>query len=117
MKIRYRASLHVGAAQSRCSLEEELRENFALPFSYRVEQLYQKVMSLWHQLHVNMKSLVSWNYLRKDITLVQSWNLEKVTMQISGKLVAGIFSNEGRMSSGKLWVKYSLVSGQDWNRT
>uniref|UniRef100_A0A670ZXR1 Microtubule actin crosslinking factor 1 n=1 Tax=Pseudonaja textilis TaxID=8673 RepID=A0A670ZXR1_PSETE len=43
----------------------------AIEMASRVEQLYQKVMSLWHQLHVNMKSLVSWNYLRKDIALVQ----------------------------------------------
>ncbi|XP_070621008.1 microtubule-actin cross-linking factor 1 isoform X2 [Erythrolamprus reginae] len=50
----------------------------AIEMASRVEQLYQKVMSLWHQLHVNMKSLVSWNYLRKDIALVQSWNLEKL---------------------------------------
>uniref|UniRef100_A0A8D0CB01 SH3 domain-containing protein n=1 Tax=Salvator merianae TaxID=96440 RepID=A0A8D0CB01_SALMN len=41
----------------------------AIDMAIRVEQLYQKVMSLWHQLHVNMKSLVSWNYLRKDISL------------------------------------------------
>uniref|UniRef100_A0A670JE80 Microtubule actin crosslinking factor 1 n=1 Tax=Podarcis muralis TaxID=64176 RepID=A0A670JE80_PODMU len=42
----------------------------AIDVASRVEQLYQKVMALWHQLHVNMKSLVSWNYLRKDIALV-----------------------------------------------
>ncbi|XP_077193444.1 microtubule-actin cross-linking factor 1 isoform X5 [Paroedura picta] len=50
----------------------------AIDFASRVEQLYQKVMALWHQLHVNMKSLVSWNYLRKAISLVQSWNVEKL---------------------------------------
>nr|XP_056702719.1 microtubule-actin cross-linking factor 1 [Euleptes europaea] len=50
----------------------------AIDVASRVEQLYQKVMALWHQLHVNMKSLVSWNYLRKDITLVQNWNVEKL---------------------------------------
>lgn len=44
----------------------------------RVEQLYQKVMALWHQLHMNTKSLISWNYLRKDIALVQSFSVEKV---------------------------------------
>ncbi|XP_062995874.1 microtubule-actin cross-linking factor 1 isoform X2 [Elgaria multicarinata webbii] len=51
----------------------------------RVEQLYQKVMALWHQLHVNMKSLVSWNYLRKDISLVQSWNMEKLRALVPGE--------------------------------
>uniref|UniRef100_A0ABM5ETF4 Microtubule-actin cross-linking factor 1 isoform X3 n=1 Tax=Pogona vitticeps TaxID=103695 RepID=A0ABM5ETF4_9SAUR len=50
----------------------------AMDVASRVEQLYQKVMALWHQLHVNMKSLVSWNYLRKDISLVQSWTIEKL---------------------------------------
>lgn len=44
----------------------------------RAEQLYQKVMSLWHQLHVNMKSVVSWNYLQKDIRAVSGWNLDTV---------------------------------------
>uniref|UniRef100_A0A8C3XRH7 Microtubule actin crosslinking factor 1 n=1 Tax=Chelydra serpentina TaxID=8475 RepID=A0A8C3XRH7_CHESE len=42
----------------------------AIDIANRVEQLYQKVMALWHQLHVNTKSLISWNYLRKDIALV-----------------------------------------------
>ncbi|KAG8142955.1 hypothetical protein E2320_000259 [Naja naja] len=40
---------------------------------------------LWHQLHVNMKSLVSWNYLRKDIAVVQSWNLEKLRALAPGE--------------------------------
>ncbi|XP_044275369.1 microtubule-actin cross-linking factor 1 isoform X15 [Varanus komodoensis] len=50
----------------------------AVDVAGRVEQLYQQVMAQWHQLHVNMKCLVSWNYLRKDISLVQSWNMEKL---------------------------------------
>ncbi|TFJ95531.1 dihydrolipoamide dehydrogenase [Platysternon megacephalum] len=51
----------------------------------RVEQLYQKVMALWHQLHVNTKSLISWNYLRKDIALVQGWNMEKLRSLAQGE--------------------------------
>ncbi|OCT57052.1 hypothetical protein XELAEV_18004054mg [Xenopus laevis] len=50
----------------------------AMEIGSRVEQLYQKVMSLWHELHVNTKSLISWNYLRKDVEVVQSWNAEKL---------------------------------------
>ncbi|XP_063810192.1 microtubule-actin cross-linking factor 1 isoform X17 [Pseudophryne corroboree] len=50
----------------------------AIDMAGRVEQLYQKVMALWHQLHVNTKSLISWHYLRKDIDLVQSWNMDKL---------------------------------------
>lgn len=45
---------------------------------HRAEQLYQKVMSLWHQLHVNMKSVVSWHYLLKDIKTISEWDLDVV---------------------------------------
>ncbi|XP_060914959.1 microtubule-actin cross-linking factor 1 isoform X2 [Labrus mixtus] len=53
----------------------------AMDTASRAEQLYQKVMSLWHQLHVNMKSVVSWHYLLKDIRTVAGWNLDSVRCQ------------------------------------
>ncbi|GLD59413.1 microtubule-actin cross-linking factor 1 [Lates japonicus] len=53
----------------------------AIDTASRTEQLYQKVMSLWHQLHVNMKSVVSWHYLLKDIRTVSGWNLDTVRCQ------------------------------------
>ncbi|XP_068566973.1 microtubule-actin cross-linking factor 1 isoform X14 [Cebidichthys violaceus] len=53
----------------------------AIDTASRAEQLYQKVMSLWHQLHVNMKSVVSWHYLLKDIRTVSGWNLDTVRCQ------------------------------------
>ncbi|CAF94383.1 unnamed protein product, partial [Tetraodon nigroviridis] len=53
----------------------------AINAASRVEQLYQKVMSLWHQQHVNMKSVVSWHYLLKDIRNISGWNLDKVRRQ------------------------------------
>ncbi|KAJ8334746.1 hypothetical protein SKAU_G00403850 [Synaphobranchus kaupii] len=53
----------------------------ALDTASRMEQLYQNVMSLWHQLHVNMKSVVSWHYLQKDIRTISSWTLETVRSQ------------------------------------
>ncbi|XP_049458909.1 microtubule-actin cross-linking factor 1 isoform X15 [Epinephelus fuscoguttatus] len=53
----------------------------AMDTASRTEQLYQKVMSLWHQLHVNMKSVVSWHYLQKDIRTVSGWNLDTVRCQ------------------------------------
>ncbi|MGH0177749.1 UNVERIFIED_CONTAM: hypothetical protein FKN15_075965 [Acipenser sinensis] len=49
--------------------------------SLRIEQQYQNVMTLWHQLHVNMKSVVSWNYLRKDLQNISSWTLDTVKTQ------------------------------------
>ncbi|XP_058712349.1 microtubule-actin cross-linking factor 1 isoform X13 [Poecile atricapillus] len=57
----------------------------AIEMASRVEQLYQKVMALWHQLHVNTKSLISWNYLRKDIALVQSFSMEKLRSLAEGE--------------------------------
>ncbi|NXD11445.1 MACF1 factor, partial [Nothocercus nigrocapillus] len=52
----------------------------AIEMANRVEQLYQKVMALWHQLHMNIKSLISWNYLQKDLTLVQGFTIEKLRL-------------------------------------
>ncbi|XP_062818934.1 microtubule-actin cross-linking factor 1 isoform X6 [Anolis carolinensis] len=57
----------------------------AIDVASRVEQLYQKTMALWHKLHINMKSLVSWNYLKKDISVVQGWSLEKLRALPSGE--------------------------------
>ncbi|XP_023796995.1 microtubule-actin cross-linking factor 1 isoform X5 [Cyanistes caeruleus] len=57
----------------------------AIEMASRVEQLYQKVMALWHQLHMNTKSLISWNYLRKDIALVQSFSVEKLRSSAEGE--------------------------------
>ncbi|XP_032304878.1 microtubule-actin cross-linking factor 1 isoform X10 [Coturnix japonica] len=57
----------------------------AIEMANRVEQLYQKVMALWHQLHMNTKSLISWNYLRKDIALVQSFSMEKLRSLAQGE--------------------------------
>uniref|UniRef100_A0A673B7Q9 Microtubule actin crosslinking factor 1 n=1 Tax=Sphaeramia orbicularis TaxID=375764 RepID=A0A673B7Q9_9TELE len=51
----------------------------AIDTAGRTEQLYQKVMALWHQLHVNMKSVVSWHYLLKDIRTVSGWSLDTVS--------------------------------------
>ncbi|NXK19562.1 MACF1 factor, partial [Arenaria interpres] len=57
----------------------------AIDTANRVEQLYQKVMALWHQLHMNTKSLISWNYLQKDIALVQSFSMEKLRSLAQGE--------------------------------
>lgn len=57
----------------------------AIEMASRVEQSYQKVMALWHQLHINTKSLISWNYLRKDLDTVQTWSLEKLRSLAPGE--------------------------------
>ncbi|XP_066529620.1 microtubule-actin cross-linking factor 1 isoform X2 [Hoplias malabaricus] len=53
----------------------------AIETANRMEQLYQNVMSLWHQLHMNMKSVVTWHYLQKDIGNISSWTLDTVRSQ------------------------------------
>lgn len=32
-------------------------------------------MVLWQKLHVDMKSLLSWQYLMRNIQLINSWNV------------------------------------------
>uniref|UniRef100_A0A673LJG0 Microtubule actin crosslinking factor 1 n=1 Tax=Sinocyclocheilus rhinocerous TaxID=307959 RepID=A0A673LJG0_9TELE len=53
----------------------------AIDTASRMEQMYQNIMSLWHQLHVNMKSVVSWHYLQKDIRNISSWSLDTMRLQ------------------------------------
>ncbi|XP_056439537.1 microtubule-actin cross-linking factor 1, isoforms 1/2/3/4/5-like isoform X1 [Gadus chalcogrammus] len=53
----------------------------AIDTASRMEQMYQKVMSLWHQLHMNMKSVVSWHYLTKDLRTVSAWSLDTMRSQ------------------------------------
>uniref|UniRef100_A0A8C0GW22 Plectin n=1 Tax=Chelonoidis abingdonii TaxID=106734 RepID=A0A8C0GW22_CHEAB len=44
----------------------------ALP---RLDVSHQHVVTLWHQLHVDMKSLLAWQYLVRDIQQIQSWSV------------------------------------------
>ncbi|XP_064410045.1 plectin a isoform X2 [Latimeria chalumnae] len=39
----------------------------------RLETSHQNMVTLWHRLHVNMKSLLSWQYLIRDIQQIRSW--------------------------------------------
>uniref|UniRef100_A0AAQ4P005 Plectin b n=1 Tax=Gasterosteus aculeatus aculeatus TaxID=481459 RepID=A0AAQ4P005_GASAC len=36
---------------------------------------YQQMVSMWQTLHIDMKSLLSWQYLMKDFTQIHSWNI------------------------------------------
>ncbi|XP_076745961.1 plectin isoform X19 [Maylandia zebra] len=36
---------------------------------------HQGMVSMWQMLHINMKSLLSWQYLMKDFTQIRSWNI------------------------------------------
>uniref|UniRef100_A0A8C6XHU2 Plectin n=1 Tax=Naja naja TaxID=35670 RepID=A0A8C6XHU2_NAJNA len=41
----------------------------------RLETGHQKLLSTWHQLHLNMKSLLSWQFLQRETQQIQSWSL------------------------------------------
>ncbi|XP_029325771.1 plectin isoform X10 [Mus caroli] len=41
----------------------------------RLEAQHQALVTLWHQLHVDMKSLLAWQSLSRDIQLIRSWSL------------------------------------------
>eukprot|EP00064_Thunnus_orientalis_P001247 superscaffoldBa00000083_g1249 len=36
---------------------------------------YQQMVSMWQTLHIDMKSLLSWQYLMRDFTQIRSWNI------------------------------------------
>ncbi|KAM7075380.1 plectin isoform 17-T17 [Molossus nigricans] len=41
----------------------------------RLEAQHQALVTLWHQLHVDMKSLLAWQSLSRDMQLIRSWSL------------------------------------------
>ncbi|XP_062043882.1 plectin isoform X7 [Lepus europaeus] len=41
----------------------------------RLEAQHQALVTLWHQLHVDMKSLLAWQSLSRDVQLIRSWSL------------------------------------------
>ncbi|XP_026577668.1 plectin isoform X1 [Pseudonaja textilis] len=41
----------------------------------RLETGHQKLLSTWHQLHLNMKSLLSWQLLQRETQQIQTWSL------------------------------------------
>ncbi|XP_051813192.1 plectin isoform X15 [Acanthochromis polyacanthus] len=36
---------------------------------------HQQMVSMWQKLHIDMKSLLSWQYLMRDFTQIRSWNI------------------------------------------
>eukprot|EP00062_Callorhinchus_milii_P017697 gi/632970370/ref/XP_007901614.1/ PREDICTED: desmoplakin [Callorhinchus milii] len=41
----------------------------------KIEQYYEAILSLWNQLYINMKSLMSWQYCIMDMQKIRSWTL------------------------------------------
>ena len=47
---------------------------YLTPCLPRLETTHQHLLVLWHQLHLDMRSLLSWQYLIRDIQQIQSWS-------------------------------------------
>uniref|UniRef100_A0A8C9AUK1 Plectin n=1 Tax=Prolemur simus TaxID=1328070 RepID=A0A8C9AUK1_PROSS len=41
----------------------------------RLEAQHQALVALWHQLHVDLRSLLAWQNLSRDVQLIRSWSL------------------------------------------
>ncbi|OWK04173.1 hypothetical protein Celaphus_00016118 [Cervus elaphus hippelaphus] len=50
----------------------------ALEAVARLEAQHQALVTLWHQLHTDMKSLLAWQSLSRDVQLIRSWSLVTV---------------------------------------
>lgn len=75
---------------------------FAFFMYFRIEQQYQSVLTLWHESHINMKSVVSWHYLINEIDRIRASNVASVSMNQHISLICP------RMW-GTLWVQFVFV--------
>ncbi|XP_059557317.1 dystonin isoform X21 [Myotis daubentonii] len=57
----------------------------AVDFANRIEQQYQNVLTLWHETHINMKSVVSWHYLINEIDKIRASNVASVKTMLPGE--------------------------------
>ncbi|XP_047650714.1 dystonin isoform X11 [Phacochoerus africanus] len=57
----------------------------AVDFANRIEQQYQNVLTLWHESHINMKSVVSWHYLVSEIDRMRASNVASVKTMLPGE--------------------------------
>ncbi|XP_053520956.1 dystonin isoform X18 [Artibeus jamaicensis] len=57
----------------------------AVDFANRIEQQYQNVLTLWHETHINMKSVVSWHYLIDEIDKIRASNVASIKTMLPGE--------------------------------
>ncbi|XP_076771231.1 dystonin isoform X14 [Arvicanthis niloticus] len=57
----------------------------AVDFANRTEQQYQSVLTLWHESHINMKSVVSWHYLVNEIDRIRASNVASIKTMLPGE--------------------------------
>ncbi|XP_044146781.1 dystonin isoform X12 [Bufo gargarizans] len=57
----------------------------AVESANRIEQMYQSVLSLWHESHVNMKSIVSWHFLMNEIEAIRATKVSSIKTLLPGE--------------------------------
>ncbi|KAM6366007.1 dystonin [Alca torda] len=57
----------------------------AIDTANRIEQQFQNVLALWHESHLNMKSVVSWHYLTNEIEAVRAGNVASIKTMLPGE--------------------------------
>ncbi|XP_063169537.1 dystonin [Candoia aspera] len=57
----------------------------AIDTANRIEQQYQNVLALWHESHINLKSVVSWHYLTNEIETVRASNVASIKTLLPGE--------------------------------
>ncbi|XP_074803966.1 dystonin isoform X12 [Natator depressus] len=57
----------------------------AIDTANRIEQHFQNVLALWHESHINMKSVVSWHYLTNEIETVRAGNVASIKTMLPGE--------------------------------
>ncbi|XP_018416047.1 PREDICTED: dystonin isoform X2 [Nanorana parkeri] len=57
----------------------------AIDASNRIEQMFQSVLSLWHESHINMKSMVSWHFLMSEIEAIRASKVSSIKTLLPGE--------------------------------
>ncbi|KAM4834561.1 dystonin isoform 16-T16 [Thomomys bottae] len=57
----------------------------AVDFANRIEQQYQNVLALWHESHINMKSVVSWHHLINEIDKIRASSVASIKTMLPGE--------------------------------
>ncbi|XP_019393119.1 PREDICTED: dystonin isoform X10 [Crocodylus porosus] len=57
----------------------------AIDTANRIEQQFQNVLTLWHESHINMKSVVSWHYLTNEIETIRAGNVASIKTMLPGE--------------------------------
>lgn len=72
----------------------------------RLDGNLQKLQVMWQNMFVDMKSLLSWQYLMRDIQVIRSWN---VAMVITTKKTVTIITKTVIFFLKKYYVRVTLV--------